>query len=350
MRRFPIKTVAGPAGTPTSVAFRAAVKGVKSMGMRCLFIGLAAAVVSVGQSNPVEPRVISRTMLEGRVTTLHLAPRFTTTIQMPEPVNSVVVGDPAEFQVEHSEREPTLVFVKPRTVKAARTNLLISTVRGHRSSLLLVSAGGEVPECGPPVHFVLHFRSAGSFLIEPSDYPRVLIPETATVGPKLMTPDPPIAGTAGPQRDLDELLSLQKRAELPVLHGDRIRAGVGQVIDQGRQVVVLFAVVNPAPTSIELMPPQVQLGGRTRAGTIIRRSRWSTAEQLPVTDFRLSRRLLGPGERADGVVVFDRPPFKQSNETLLLQVAESGAVDRPALVPIGFGISTHRKGNANGNR
>jgi len=39
-------------------------------------------------------------------------------------------------------------------------------------------------------------------------------------------------------------------------------------------------------------------------------------------------------------VLFDRPPYKQSNETLLLQVAESGAVDRPALAPVGFGIST----------
>jgi hypothetical protein len=172
-----------------------------------------------------------------------------------------------------------------------------------------------------------------------------------TVASTQVPGDRPIAGTAGHHRDdLDELLTLQKRAELPVLHGDRIRAGVGQVIDQGRQVVVFFTVVNPATTSIELMPPQVQLGGRTRSGTIIRRSRWSTAEQLPVTDFRLSRRLLGPGERADGVVVFDRPPFKQSNETLLLQVAESGAVDRPALVPIGFGISALRKENANGNR
>jgi len=57
-------------------------------------------------------------------------------------------------------------------------------------------------------------------------------------------------------------------------------------------------------------------------------------------DYRLSKRRLGPGERADGVVVFERPPYKQSNEALLLQMAESGAVDRPALAPIGFGINT----------
>ena len=39
-------------------------------------------------------------------------------------------------------------------------------------------------------------------------------------------------------------------------------------------------------------------------------------------------------------MVFERPPYKQSNETLLLQMAEAGAVNRPALAPIGFGIST----------
>jgi hypothetical protein len=87
------------------------------------------------------------------------------------------------------------------------------------------------------------------------------------------------------------------------------------------------------------MPPQIQLGGMKKTGKITRRSRWSIAEQLPVTDFRLSRRRLGPRERADGVVVFQRPSFKQSNETLFLQMAESGAVDRPALAPIGFGIT-----------
>ena len=56
-------------------------------------------------------------------------------------------------------------------------------------------------------------------------------------------------------------------------------------------------------------------------------------------DFRWSKRRLGPKERSDGIVIFERPPYKQSNETLLLQIAEAGAVDRPALAPIGFGIS-----------
>ena len=77
----------------------------------------------------------------------------------------------------------------------------------------------------------------------------------------------------------------------------------------------------PSPASVLLLPTQVQLGGVRKTGKLIRKSR-----------------RLGPGERADGVVVFQRPSFKQSNETLFLQMAESVAVDRPALAPIGFGI------------
>jgi hypothetical protein len=57
----------------------------------------------------------------------------------------------------------------------------------------------------------------------------------------------------------------------------------------------------------------------------------------------LNPRRLGPGERADGVLVFTRPGFKQSNESVFLQVAESGAIDKPALAPIGFGVSATRK-------
>jgi len=122
--------------------------------------------------------------------------------------------------------------------------------------------------------------------------------------------------------------------------GDLVRAGVSRIIDRGQQVAVLFSAVNSSKHAILLMPPQVQLGGRLHKGKQSEHGRWSTAEQLPVLDFRMNRRRLGPGERADGVVLFERPPYKQSNESLLLQIAESGAVDRPALVPIGFGIST----------
>lgn len=337
-----------------------------------------------GQTQPsisvqVRPQVAGRPMRDGQVTTVYLAPRYVTAVRMPEPVNSVVVGDPGSFSAEHSDREPQLVFVKPITSKPAQSNLLISTARGLQVSLLLVSRGETKGEAEADVDFVMRYKPSGQFIVRPADTPSSVVPQTVTVGnePPSQTRStagvpvipaalrtstiaengkpllPSDSGKTDSGKTVDELLDRQRRAPMPVLYGQRtgisspghelIKAGVSEVIDQGSAVVVLFSALNAEDHAVELMPPQIQLGGMKKTGKIIRRSRWLIAEQLPVTDFRMTRWRLGPGERADGVVVFQRPSFKQSNETLFLQMAESGAVDRPALAPIGFGITSFRE-------
>jgi len=307
----------------------------------------------------VDPKVAVRRLDDRGVAVVYVAPRYTTAIRMPEPVNSVLVGDPSSFSVEHSDQEPTMVFVKPITTKQVETNLLISTSRGQQLSLLLISRGESESSTRQRVDFVLRYKPVGGFLVEPTDYPASIISETVSLTENRTLPaavpasrailaEPSTALTKN-TNTLDELLDRQRRARLPDLYGgkpgttdqgkERIKAGVSEVIDLGREVVVLFSVVNPQKHSVELMSPQIQLGGKTRSGKLIRHSKWSVAEQYPIADYRLSRRRIGAGERSDGVVVFSRPPFKQSNETLFLQMAESGAVDHPALAPIGFGIS-----------
>jgi hypothetical protein len=333
----------------------------------------------------VQPQIVTETDLQGKVAVVEVAPRFVTTVRLPHVVNSVVVGDPSRFQVEHSDREPELVFVKATSTKATETNLLISMTNGQQVSLLLVNRG-ETPSGDPDrVDFLLRYEPTGGFFVAPSGFPFALVGETVPLSETQQTsasvaPMPSKLGmganlaslTAGgpasrsdaargdtASNGLDKLLEQQESAPLPTLYGehiteesisgDRVRAGVSRVIDGGQQVIVLFSVVNPMKHAILLMPPQVQLGGRTTSGKLFRHKKWSTAEQLPVMDFRLSKLRIGPDERADGVVLFERPPYKQSNETLLLQVAESGAVDRPALAPIGFGISTASEdGNGRG--
>ncbi len=353
-----------------------------------LFLPALELAGQTQQALPIEvrPQIAGRPIRDGQVTTVYLAPRYATAIRMPEPVNSVVVGDPGSFSAEHSDREPQLVFVKPITAKPAQSNLLISTTRGLQVSLLLVSRGETKSDAEDAIDFLMRYKPSGQFIVPPSTMPSVLVPQTATLGnptalaapPKASAPilpaglgttntgrdisTPPEPSASGAKADpptLDDLLERQSHAPLPTLYGQRpgistpgkelVRAGVSEVIDQGTAVVVLFSALNVEDHAIELMPPQVQLGGVRKTGKLIRKSRWTTAEQLPVTDSRLSRRRLGPGERADGVVVFRRPSFKQSNETLFLQMAESGAVDRPALAPIGFGISSLRE-VANGGR
>ena len=133
----------------------------------------------------VQPQVVGRSIRDGQLTTVFLAPRFVTAIRMPEPINSVVVGDPASFSAEHSDREPNLVFVKPITPKAAQTNLVISSTRGLQVSLLLVSRGEPKGEGQPAVDFLMRYKAAGQFMIRPVDSPSAMIPQTITVGSRV---------------------------------------------------------------------------------------------------------------------------------------------------------------------
>lgn len=330
------------------------------------WLSLSWMTVAAGaQQADIDPQVRTRAIADEKITAIEIAAHFVSTIRVPEPVNSVVVGDPALFQVEHSEHEPELVFVKALTTDNAESNLLISTTKGRQISFLLVSHGrGPSPA---KVDFLLRYKPSGGFLVEPEPVPFALVPQTTTVSkvansadpntalqPSLLTATARESVSTQPKPDsLDGLLERQKQAPLPVLYGgrmegedvkgDRLRAGISEVLDGGQQVIVLFSVVNTSRHAILLMPPQIQLGGKDRSGKLIKHEHWSTAEQLAVMDFRLSRRRIGPGERADGVVLFERPPYKRSNETLFLQVAETGAVDKPALAPIGFGVSTLRE-------
>ena len=330
---------------------------------------------ATAQQTTIDPQVRTKPTADSKITAIELAAHFVTTIRVPEPVNSVVVGDPALFQVEHSEHEPELVFVKALTSEHAESNLLISTAKGRQISFLLVSRGDGPNSAN--VDFLLRYQPSGGFLVEPDAVPSTLVAQTASVSkaqaaiassaaspmgtsaPLLpasltMANSPVERSSSEPKPDsLDTLLERQKQAPMPVLYGermegdevkgDRLRAGISEVLDGGQQVIVLFSVVNTSKHAILLMPPQVQLGGRDKSGKLIKHEHWSTAEQLEVIDFRLSRRRIGRGERADGVVLFERPPYKRSMETLFLQMAESGAVDKPALAPIGFGVSTLRE-------
>ena len=335
---------------------------------------ITLAACAQAQTAEPQPRIVTREGMGCQVTTVEVAAHFVTAIRLPEAISSVAVGDPALFEVEHSEREPQLLFVKVLTAYPAKTNVLISTAKGHQVSLLVVSKGGEASSA---VDFLVNYQRERSFIIEPTARSMV-VPETvpvttsqpaipenrksstqassaASIKPLLQEilgspPEPPVQ-----QGNLDKLLQSQVAAPLPTLYGehpqsesergDQVRAGVGQVIDGGQEVAVLFSVVNPQKQDILLMPPQIQLGGKTNQGKLVKHSKWTTAEQMPVMDYRLNKRRLGPGERADGVVLFARPPYKQSNETLFLQMAEAGAVDHPALAPIGFGISTAEEDN-----
>ena len=57
---------------------------------------------------------------------------------------------------------------------------------------------------------------------------------------------------------------------------------------------------------------------------------------MAVSEYRMTTRRLAPGERSDGVVVFERPAFKESSEKLQLQIAQAEQVDHPILLLVPF--------------
>ena len=292
------------------------------------------------QTKNTRNRNASRIVFEGQPASIRLAPRVTTTIRLPEPVNSVVLGDSNLFQAEYSPGEPLLVFVRATGSGSAQTNMVISTVFGLQFILLLRSLGPTNPdELG--VDLLVSCQTAQVRFIEET-YPSALIAETISVS-KEAHPQPKSDGTVSatetPIGGLDENLNRERDQKIEKLYGDRIRVGIGHVAEDGSRLIVSFSVMSSKSEPAELVPPQVQLSGQTRSG-FFRRDRWSTVQQLPVEAYRMSERRLDPGGRIDGVVVFERPLIKQSTEKLMLQISDSAAVDQPTLAPISFRQTT----------
>src|SRR6516162_3035291 len=188
-----------------------------------LFVGwlsIAAIIATAGaQQTNITPQARSKFTADNKITEIELEAHFVTTIRVPEPVNSIVVGDPALFQVEHSEHEPELVFVKALTSDHVESNLLISTASGRQISFLLVSCGDA--QRSARVDFLLRYQPAGGFLVESDAVPSALVAQTASVS---KTPAPlavsstsgnsiaeAVSSRAGPD-SLDTLLERQKQA------------------------------------------------------------------------------------------------------------------------------------------
>src|ERR1039457_5654737 len=135
---------------------------------------ITLAACAQAQTAEPQPRIVTHEGMAGEVTVVEVAAHFVTAIRLPEAISSVAVGDPSLFDVEHSEREPQLLFVKVLTAYPAKTNVLISTAKGHQVSLLVVSKGGETSSA---VDFLVKYQRERSFIIEPAARSMV-VPET----------------------------------------------------------------------------------------------------------------------------------------------------------------------------
>ena len=282
-------------------------------------------------------RVATVTIDPREVTLLHLRPEFESTIRMPEEVTSVILGSPGSFKAEHNEGEPEYVYVKPITKEPAQSNLLIATKSGQHVTLELISDGAlnSAANSAPgPVDFLIEYRASRSFLIN-SDAPMPTLPKMVD---KERGTDVADERTRS-QSALDVEFEEQKRINAPnwtKWDGKQIETSIGDVRQWSNETVISYSIFNNSDQPVEIVPPQIQITGRKAEKKKKKEGKGIISDQLEVRDYKLSTTRLEAGGRADGVVVFDRPNFKQSTEKLFLQLAQADQVDRPILIHLPF--------------
>jgi hypothetical protein len=286
-------------------------------------------------ADPATPaRVATMTIRPGEVMVLHLRPEFESTIHLPEEVTSVVLGSPGTFKAEHSEGEPNYVYVKPTKMEASESNLLISTKTGQHVSLELINDG---PGGSTPVDFLLEYKPQQSFLISDAAPTVTTEPATTAARPNVLRPE--IRPSTAMPSALELEYEQQQRINTPAWtkwENRQIETSVGDVRQWENQVAVSFSVLNATGNAVEIVPPQIQIAGSAKQKKKKKKGASVIADQLEVRDFRLSATRLEPGARADGVVLFDRPNYKQSTEKLYLQLAQADKIEQPILIRLPF--------------
>ncbi len=287
---------------------------------------LTTALAQVAaQADPPKAQIVTLNLDPQSVTVLHLRRGYVSSVRLPEEISSVVLGDPGAFKAEHSEEEPHLVFFKPTTTKPSATNALITARRGHEVSLSLVSESNSVSSAA--IDYVLKYEHPRSFLIGESR-PSVVIGDTKS----LALENPPTGNAQGQNVSDQQELLRQQRLEAPRWEGKQLRVAVGRAAGSDERMTVTFSVLNSSPKTIELLAPQIQLAGTSKK----RHGKPIKAEQIAIKEYQMTPRRLGPGARADGIVIFERPAFKESQDRLLLQIAQAEEVDHPVLAAISF--------------
>jgi len=287
---------------------------------------------------PVTARVATVVINPSEVTPLHLRPEFESTIRLPEEITSVILGSPGSFKAEHNDGEPEYVYVKPITKEPTQSNLLIATKSGQHVTLELISDGATAANNSQPVDFLIEYRAARSFLIA-SDVAMPATPEIADNEPKAAATARLNTSASVTPSAIDLEFDQQARVNAPKWTKwpeQQIETSIGDMRQWSNEMVVSYSVFNHSDQPIEIVPPQIQITGRSTSKKKKKEGKGIISDQLEIRSYRLSATRLEGGGRADGVVVFDRPNFKQSTEKLFLQLAQADQVDRPILIHLPF--------------
>ena len=300
----------------------------------------------------IDARIESRPVDSSIVGEVHCKPLYISTIHLPEAVTSIAVGAPTLFTAEHVENEPKLVYVSPLTHDVAESNLLVALASGETISLKLISSGNSASQYD--VDFVLDYRPDKSLLafagpLESGIGHPGMAATTSPTSPFVKSyPVRSSVRTVQPVSVIDAALAAEAELATPhwITADDLVKldkanatatrsiaASLGRAVQVGDTMMVSYSVLNVSREWVQVLTPQIQLGNPVQKKPS---KKGILAAPVSIQDFRQNVVKLAPGERLDGVVQFSRPGFKQSRETLLLQLATADAVDHPVMIPLPF--------------
>ncbi len=84
----------------------------------------------------------------------------------------------------------------------------------------------------------------------------------------------------------DQELFRQQRLDDPHWEGKQLRVAVGRAVQTHDGMTVVFSVLNSSSRTIELLPPQIQLAGKSKD----QHSKTIKAEPVAIKDYRLTAR------------------------------------------------------------
>lgn len=292
---------------------------------------------------------------------MHLRPLYTSTIHVGESVSSLVVGAPTLFEVEHKDSEPNLIFVKPSTHLPAESNLLIAFASGETISIRLISPGDAGST--DPTDFVVDYRGRKSMFESravvlgtpgrdlvgppPENVRRVEVNEEE---PLSSHSDITVSGHSTLPLSTDSALDhqlivgsphwmtvpeLAKLIKANALAPNCIAIAIGDIRQEGDDMVVSFSILNISHHWVSIMPPQIELTNPLLSKKDAKK-KGSFAQPIAVTEYKLDNPKLSPGARADGSITFPKPDSKIAKESLLLHIATSASIDTPVYYPLPF--------------
>ena len=290
--------------------------------------GLLISALLIGSAYPqvegggVVPKMRTAVFRSGSTITLRLSLGYVSAVHVPEPISSIAVGDPSAFHAEHSEAEPELVFFKPLSAEPARSNAVIVTRNGTVLTLALVSYGRAT--AGSEIDFLLDCRREASAVIAGDSDKNLDRPALPASSSNALDEKRAEVGAVEEE--------IRRQSELSLgLEGGGLQAAVGRSRELGNETIVAFSARNGSDAPIELLPPQMELSMEQTG-----RKRRLISDPVPVLAYRISRRRLESGERADGAVIFERPASKAAAAGLQLRLAQADRADHPLVLAVPF--------------